>query len=311
MPISRLLAGFGLLACLLLASVARAADAVFSGPQVGEKTSPFKIVDLVGDSAGKEREVISAGDDKPATIVFVHGIERSLLPLLTAIDEYGHQRREQMRTVIVLLSGDRADAEKRLPAVNNAIKLNTPIALSIDGAEGPGNYGLNKSCLMTVLVASKNLVTANFALVQPGIADAPAVIKAMATASGDEKPPTPEALHAERAKRTGAGGMRRDNAAGGPMTRPSTRPGAGANLPGAAPTDEKLLGMLRSFIQRSNDDARVDELVKQVEAYVKDDPALKKQAIDGWVRVLHLKYGTEHAQKAGQEMVDRLQKPKE
>jgi len=227
------------------------------------------------------------------------------VPLLTTIDEYGHQRRQTMQSVIVFLSGDRAEAEKRVAAVNGAIKLHTPMTVSVDGAEGPGNYGLNKSCLMTVLVADKKLVKANFALVQPGIADAPAVIKAMAAASGDDEPPTAEALQAERAKRTGAARARSD----APMTRPAAGAVAGADLPGAAPTDEKLVGMLRSFIQKTNDDARVNEVIRQVEAYVKSDPALTKQAVDGWTRVLHLKYGTEYAQKAGKEMVDRLQKP--
>ncbi|QOV90589.1 hypothetical protein [Humisphaera borealis] len=314
MPISRLLAAFGVVVSFVSTLAATAADPVFSGPQAGEKVSPFKIVDFVGGNAGKEREVVAAADETPVTIIFVHGIERSILPLLTTLDEYGHRRRETLRMVIVLLSGDRADAEKRLPAVNGSIKLHTPMALSVDGAEGPGNYGLNKACLMTVLVASKNIATANFALIQPGIADAPTVIKAMAAASGDGNPPTPEALQAERAKRTGAiGGMRRgatQPAVSQPASGPTTKPAA-VHLPGAAPTDEKLMGLLRSFIQRANDDARVDQVVKEVEAYVKDDSALKKQAIDGWVRVLHLKYGTDYAQKAGKDLVDRLQKPKE
>ena len=54
--------------------------------------------------------------------------------------------------------------------------------------------------------------------------------------------------------------------------------------------------------------AAVDQVVADVEAYVKNDPALRKQAVDGWVRVLHLKYGTEYAQKAGQALVERLKK---
>jgi len=45
-----------------------------------------------------------------------------------------------------------------------------------------------------------------------------------------------------------------------------------------------------------------------LEAYVKDDPALRKQAIDGWTRVLYLKYGTDYSHKAGQALVERLKK---
>ena len=76
------------------------------------------------------------------------------------------------------------------------------MSLSPDGAEGPGNYGLNKDCLMTIVTLKDGKVVANFALVQPGIADAPKVLAALAKTCGDENPPTLEAL---TAKQPGAG----------------------------------------------------------------------------------------------------------
>ena len=82
----------------------------------------------------------------------------------------------------------------------------------------------------------------------------------------------------------------------------------GDNLPGAAPTDEKLVGLLRRFIQRSNEDATVDKVLAEVEAYVGGNEGLTRQAIDGWTRVLHLKYGTEYARKAGQVWLEKLKK---
>ena len=54
--------------------------------------------------------------------------------------------------------------------------------------EGPGNYGLNKDCLMTIVTAKDNTVVANFALVQPGIADAPKVLAALAKPAATEPP---------------------------------------------------------------------------------------------------------------------------
>ena len=39
-----------------------------------------------------------------------------------------------------------------------------------------------------------------------------------------------------------------------------------------------------------------------------DIPDLTKQAVDGWIRVLYLKYGTEYAQKAGKDFVEKLKK---
>jgi len=43
--------------------------------------------------------------------------------------------------------------------------------------------------MITCLLLVVNVI-ANFALVQPGIADAPRVLEALAKACGDEQPPT-------------------------------------------------------------------------------------------------------------------------
>jgi hypothetical protein len=280
-------------------------EKVFSGPQVGESVTEFKVIDVIGDAKGREWAVIDRHQGKPLTIVFVHGIERSIVPLLTAIDQYAHEKKDLVGAVIVFLSGDRVESEKRLPLVARSLRLRSPMALSVDGAEGPGNYGLNKQCLMTVVIAKDGKTAANFALVQPGIVDAPAIIAAMAQACGDAKPPTAESLLAERRGSGGAaaGGMA---GKGAPQTRPAAGAAATNDLPGAAPADAQLIRLLRSFINKDNDRATVDRLVKEVRAYVKGNPDLTRQAVGGWTRVLYLKYGTEYAQKAGQTMVEEL-----
>ena len=42
-------------------------DPVFSGPQAGEKATPFSVVDVAGESAGKERELLAAIRDNGGT----------------------------------------------------------------------------------------------------------------------------------------------------------------------------------------------------------------------------------------------------
>jgi hypothetical protein len=79
-------------------------------------------------------------------------------------------------------------------------------------------------------------------------------------------------------------------------------------IPGAAPTDPKLVGMLRGFIQPSNDAAAVDRIAREVEGYVRGNPDLTRQAVDGWTRVLALGYGTPEAQRVGKELVERLKR---
>jgi hypothetical protein len=235
-------------------------------------------------------------------LIFVHGIERSMAPLLTVLDEYGKERKDSLKTEFVFLSADRLASQQRLPLVGQSLKLLSPMSLSVDGAEGPGNYGLNKECLLTVIVAKENKVTANFALVQPGMADAPKILAALASICRDTNAPSAETLRARR-------GL------GGPMERgrQSMDTNATANprrpkgdLPGAAPTDEKLIGLLRRFIQPSNERATVDKVLGEVSTYIQGNTNLTQQAIDGWTRVLHLKYGTQYAQTEGKTWLEKL-----
>ncbi len=287
--------------CLLaLLGTAWSDEPIYSGPQPGESTTPFKSVELRGDTAGKERDIIAELKGAPTTLIFVHGIERSMAPLLTVLDEYFLERKDVLRAEFVFLFGDRLGSQQRLPLVGQSLRIQSPMSLSVDGAEGPGNYGLNKECLMTVVVAKENRVAANFALVQPGMADAPKIISAIAKVIGDTNAPAAEVLR----ERRGLGGPRME-----PKDARREMPNrSGDNLPGAAPTDDKLIGLLRRFIQRSNDDATVDKVLAEVEAYIGGNDDLTRQAINGWTRVLHLRYGTEYAQKAGRTWLEKLKK---
>jgi len=286
-------------------AVLMAADPVFSGPQKGEKTTTFKVVELTGANVGKERDPVTENAGQPTALLFVHGIERSLVPLLRVVDEYGAGRKDGLKTEIVFLSADRLAGERRVKAAAGSLKLQARVGLSVDGIEGPGNYGLNKECLMTLVVAKDNTVTANFAFVQPGIADAPKVLEALAKVCGDTNLPSAEQLTERRMARNGG---RRD---GGSMRRDKANPDRPKeSFPGAVPTDGKLQGLLRSFIRPTNDDATVDKLLADVKAHIKDNADLRQQAIDGWTRVLHFgdHYGTEYSRKVGREFLEQLKR---
>jgi len=135
------------------------------------------------------------------------------------------------------------------------------------------------------------------------MADAPKIIAAIARVIGDTNPPAAESLR----ERRGAGYARMEPGQLKQRQR-ETADRPKVNLPGAAPTDDKLIGLLRRFIQKSNDDATVDKILADVEDYVRSNEGLTRQAIDGWTRVLHLKYGTEYAQKAGETWLEKLKK---
>ncbi|MBT5928049.1 MAG: hypothetical protein HOH33_15690 [Verrucomicrobia bacterium] len=52
----------------------------------------------------------------------------------------------------------------------------------------------------------------------------------------------------------------------------------------------------------------MNTVLDQVKAYIKDDTDLTKQAMNGWIRVLHVKYGTDYAQTQGATFVSELKK---
>src|SRR5258708_12765479 len=137
--------------------------------------------------------------------------------------------------------------------------------------------------MMTIVIATNNKVTANFALVQPGIADASKVIAAMAKACGDTNPPTAEQLSERMAAGAGSGrprpgAMQRDGAQMTPERKAAAaEAGPGAlpptkKLPGAAPTDEQLLALLRSFIRPTNHDATLHKVLPHLEKYLNKKP---------------------------------------
>ena len=76
---------------------AAAADPVFSGPQPGEKTTPLKLLELMGPAEGRERDPITENAGAATTLVFVHTIERSLVPLLRVISKRVVAARELLR----------------------------------------------------------------------------------------------------------------------------------------------------------------------------------------------------------------------
>lgn len=294
-------------ACIFIDRV-EAEDSVFSGPQPGERATSFTVLDLNGTEAGGERDPMTGNGGAPTALVFIHAIERSMVPLLQVIDQYGLERKDRIRTEVVFLFADRLEGGQRAKAVLGSLRLGARAGLSLDGLEGPGNYGLNKECMMTILALRDHRVVANFALVQPGIADAPRVIEALARACADSDPPSVAAL---QEKKAGRAGMARANA------MQSDRMAANAGVPteiqkdpfpGAVPTDARLQGLLRQFIRPTNEDAAVDRILTEVKAYIQGDADLTRQAIDGWTRVLHFgeRYGTGYSRKAGREFLEAL-----
>lgn len=183
-----LLCGFFL---VLSATVGTGADEpIFSGPQVGEKLTPFKVRGVLDPHAGKDIDFIEMAKEGPVVLVFVHDLNRQSLSMTRVLTSYAKTRaKDGLTTGVVWLSDDATEAENTIKKVKHALTEGVPIGVSPDGREGPGKYGLNRKVMLTILVGNKNKVTANFALVQPSLqADLPKVLEAVVKEVGGKVP---------------------------------------------------------------------------------------------------------------------------
>lgn len=186
------------LVALLFASLAFAEEkqVEFSGPQVGEKLTPFAAKGAIGDAAGNEFDLVKTAAGGPVAIIFVHEVNRPSVGLARAIGNYAASRKKDGLTAgVVLLTTDATKTEEWAKIASYALPSGLPVGISPEGQEGPGAYGLNRKVTMTVVVGKEGKVTANFALVQPSLqADGPKIAQAIVDCLGSGKAPTAEEL---------------------------------------------------------------------------------------------------------------------
>ncbi len=134
-----------------------------TGPAVGTALTPVKAYGVGGPHpgayAGKEFDVAGEIGDGPGAILFMHELTRNILPVVRGLDQFGSEYSlKGFKTFILMLSPDRTAAESRLKAVNGSLKLRNPVVLSLDGAEGPGNYALNRKATLSLALVDKGKV---------------------------------------------------------------------------------------------------------------------------------------------------------
>jgi hypothetical protein len=165
-------------------------DPIVSGPQVGEKIVPFQVRLVLGEKAGKEAEFARASHQGPQLLIFVHEVNRQTVALTRVLANYAQSRaKDGVATGVVWLGDDVTETENNINRMKHALAEKAPTGISLDGREGPGSYGLNRKASLTILVANKNQVTANFPLVQPSLqADLPKVLAALVKEAGGKVP---------------------------------------------------------------------------------------------------------------------------
>jgi hypothetical protein len=250
-------------------------EKVFSGPQPGEKLTAFKVLAVHGPQAGKEVEMIGELKGAPTVLLFVHEWTRPMLQLARGVDAFGAKwAADGLATHFVMLSADKAKAEEYLTKAKGSLNLKSPSSVSLDGLEGPGNYGLNRKMTCTILIAKDNKVTANFAIIQPNETDVPKVLAEVAKLLG-KTAPTAEDV------RVAVGG-----------------PGVRVVPPDGQEPDPELTKLMRAMIQQTNDDSKVKETAEAMLKWAGDNPRKKAQLVEYCKKVIKLGYGNEIAQKA-------------
>lgn len=243
--------------CICSGGLLAAADEpLFSGPQPGERLPAFVARGVFDEAAGKEVDFVALADQRPIVLIFVHDVNRQSVSLVRILSQYTSEKAaDKVTTGVIFLHDDVTEAENTLKRIRHALAPKASVAVSLDGKEGPGSYGLNRNAMLTILVGQKGRVTANFALVQPSLqVDLPKILESIVALTG-EKLPKPEDLEGMPA-----------------MTRTqASRDGKGTS---DAPNMRPLLGPL---IRR---DASVDEVERaaaKVEEAAKKDEAVRRE----------------------------------
>lgn len=196
--------------CLIVSSspAVSAEDPIFSGPQKGEPLPdlPGKVLfDQNGDDNGLTNLAETDTEHPHRLIVFVHKLTRPSIGLVRPLMKYAATREDDgLLPALVFLGEDATALEQRVTQARHALPQEVPIAISLDGIEGPGAYGLNRNVTLTILIASEGKVHANFAIVDPSIpVDLPKLLKAVCDVVGGDPPPIERLIERAEMRRGG------------------------------------------------------------------------------------------------------------
>ncbi|MHC4996068.1 MAG: hypothetical protein ACYTGQ_13565 [Planctomycetota bacterium] len=306
-PLAKTLLALTLAFCLCSPLLAAGDEAVFSGPQPGEKITGFTALGVYDKAAGKKIDFIKQGHGKPLLLVFVHKLSRPGHALTTAVTNCFHNlKRDDLQILVVHLAADHLAQRDYLTRARQSLKYQAPVAVSLDGEEGPGAYGLNRNVSYTFIIAKDDKVTANFALVQPSLTEAAKIAKPMAEALGI-KPPTQEQLQAlggrylpqSRSRMQPQRNANPNMQRGRGDARPSARPAPDAPQRGTQPQRQAdpLRDAVRALVSNSASPEEVETAAKKVEQMIKDKKGMQNQLGTMSGMILERGMGTPAAQR--------------
>lgn len=164
-------------ACLLLASVALAADPCVSGVPVGKRPGPYSFLVATGPERGKQTCYICEQEKKPTAVVFARKMTPELGKLAAALDAEAVARKDTgFKAWVTHLTG-KADLDALAKWAKESGLKGTPVG-AFEDADGPPAYTLHADAEVTVLLFVSEKVVANFAFRAGELtADATATVK--------------------------------------------------------------------------------------------------------------------------------------
>ncbi|NNE93156.1 MAG: hypothetical protein HKN23_16050 [Verrucomicrobiales bacterium] len=169
-------------------------EVIKTGPPVGTELTPAMAYAPVGPRAGEEFDAAAAIGKKPGAFLFIHELTRNGLPVIRGLDRAGTEfSLLGFKSHTFLLSDDRTAAETKLKAVNGSLRLASPIVLSLDGVDGPGNYALNRKAVLSLILMKDGKVHKSVAFTDVNAEDE-ALIRELVEEVSGTLPQSPEEI---------------------------------------------------------------------------------------------------------------------
>jgi hypothetical protein len=160
------------LSIVLLATWAAEGPCV-SGPSVGQRPGPYAFVMSTGSERGKSHCYICETADRPMVILFARKLSEPLGKLTEKLDKaVVRHKKDELRSWVTLLADDQNVLDRSIVDWSRKRGLKAiPIGVFEDTV-GPPTYKLHADAEITVLLAVKQKVVANFAYREGELTDA-------------------------------------------------------------------------------------------------------------------------------------------
>lgn len=149
---------------VLAPSIAGSADPCRSGLNPGQRPGPYAFVVSTGPNRGKAHCFICEAENRPMVIVFARSLDDATGKLLRQLDQaLVEHRQAELRAWATFLSDDEPKLHPKLTEWAKKLGLTNLSVGIFEDADGPPTYRLNREADVTVLLAVRQKVVANFA----------------------------------------------------------------------------------------------------------------------------------------------------